>query len=100
MTGNDPKWTLTPALGSEATRGGFMKHAVIGKHHEAGAPLSGSSSLYLIVVFSAAVAVLILGISFRLNRAECLVFAFTAAALVFGVVFTFVEMRRMADDRR
>ncbi len=77
-----------------------MKDAVIGNHHEAGAPLSGSSSLCLIVVFSAAVAVLMLGISFRLNWTECLVFTFTAAALAFGIVFTIIEMRRMADDRR
>jgi hypothetical protein len=70
-----------------------MKDAVIGKHHETGAPLSGSSILCLVVVFSAAVVALMLSISFRLNWTEYLVFTFTAAALAFGVVFTTVEMR-------
>ena len=70
-----------------------MKDAVIGKHHDAGAPLSGSSILYLVVVFSAAVVALMLSISFRLDWAEYLVSTFTAAALAFGVVFTIVEMR-------
>ncbi len=77
-----------------------MKDTVIGKHHEAGAPLSGSSILCLVLVFSAAVATLMLSISFGLNWAKCVVFTFTAAALAFGVVFTIVEMRRTADYRR
>jgi hypothetical protein len=77
-----------------------MKDAVIGKHHEAGAPLSGSSILCLVVVFSAAVVTLMLSISFRLNWTGYLVSTFTAAALAFGVVFMMVEMRRMAHDRR
>ena len=77
-----------------------MKDAVIGEHHEAGAPLSRSSILCLVVVFSAAVVALMLSTSFRLNWTECLVFTFTAAALAFGIVSTAVEMRRMADDRR
>jgi hypothetical protein len=71
-----------------------MKDAFIGKHHDAGAPLSGSSILCLVVVFSAVVAVLMLSISFGSNWKECLVFTFTGAALAFGVVFTIVEMRR------
>ena len=77
-----------------------MNDAAIGKHHEAGAPLSGSNLLCLVVAYSAAVAALMLGISFRLNWTKCLVLTFTAAALAFGVVFTIVEMRRMADHRR
>lgn len=77
-----------------------MKDAVIGKHHEAGALLSGSSILCLVVVFSAAVVALMLSISFGLNWTEHLVSTFTAAALTFGVAFTIVEMRRMAEDRR
>jgi hypothetical protein len=77
-----------------------MKDAVIGRHHGAGAPLSGSSILCLVVVFCAAVVALMLSISFRLNWTGYLVSTFTAAALAFGAVFTIVEMRRMADDRR
>ncbi len=73
---------------------------VIGKHHEAGAPLSGSCILCLVVVFSAVVAALMLSISFGLNWTKSLVFTFTAASLAFGVVFTIVEMRGPADDRR
>ena len=72
-----------------------MKDAVIGKHHGAGAPLSGSSLLYLFVVFIAAVVALMLSISFQLNWTEYLVSTFTAAALAFVVVFTIVEMRRI-----
>ena len=74
-----------------------MKDAVIGKHHEAGAPLSGSSILYLVAVFSTVVAVVMLSISIELNWKECLVFTFTAATLVFGVLFTIVEMRRTVE---
>jgi hypothetical protein len=70
-----------------------MKDAVIGKPREAGAPLSQSSILYLVVVFIAAVVALMLSISFRLNWTEYLVSTFTAAALAFGVAFTIVEMR-------
>jgi hypothetical protein len=77
-----------------------MKDAVIGKNHEVKAPLSGSSILCLVIVFIAAVVALMLSISFRLNWTENLVFTFTAAALAFVVVFTIVEMRRMANDRR
>jgi hypothetical protein len=72
-----------------------MENAVIGKQHEARAPLSGSSILYLFVVFCAAVVALMLSISFRLNWAEYLVSTFTAAALAFVVVFTIVEMPRI-----
>jgi hypothetical protein len=67
----------------------------IGKHHEARAPLSGSSFLYLFVAFSAAVVALMLSISFHLNWSLYLVSTFTAAALAFVVVFTIVEMRRI-----
>jgi|HubBroStandDraft_1064217.scaffolds.fasta_scaffold795138_1 hypothetical protein len=70
-----------------------MKDAVIGKHHEAGAPLSRSSILCSVVVYCAVIAMLMLSISLGLNWKECLVFTFTAAALAFGVVFTIVEMR-------
>jgi len=77
-----------------------MKGAVIGKHHEAGAPLSGSSILCLVVVYCTVVAVSMLSISFGLNWKECLVFTFTAAALAFGVVFTIVEMLRTGENNR
>jgi hypothetical protein len=72
-----------------------MKDAVTRKHHESGAPLSGSSLLYLFVAFGAAVVGLMLSISFQLNWSEYLVSTFTAAALAFVVVFTIVEMRRI-----
>jgi hypothetical protein len=72
-----------------------MKDAIIGKHHLAGAPLSGSSLLYLFVVFIAAVVALMLNISFQLNWTEYLVSTFTTAALAFVVVFTIVEMRKI-----
>jgi hypothetical protein len=77
-----------------------MKDAVIGKHHGAGAPLSGSSLLYLFVVFSAAVVALVLSISFQLNWTEYLVSTFTTIALAFVVVFTIVEMRRIGGRGR
>jgi len=95
MTGNAPEVSDSRFSVLEATRGGFMKDAVIGKHHGAGAPLSGSSLLYLFVVFIAAVFALMLSISFQLNWTEYLVSTFTAAALAFVVVFTIVEMRRI-----
>jgi len=75
-----------------------MKDAIIGKHHEAGAPLSGSSLLYLFVVFCAAVVGLMLGISFQLNWTECLVSTFTAAMLAFFLAFTIVEMRKIGGQ--
>jgi hypothetical protein len=55
--------------------------AVIGEHHGVGAPLSGSSLLYLFVVFIAAAVALMLSISFQLNWTEYLVSTFTTAAL-------------------
>jgi hypothetical protein len=76
-----------------------MKDDIIGKQHEAGAPLSGSSILYLCVVFSAAVIALMLSISCRLNWPEYLISAFTAATIAFGIAFTIVEMQRRADHR-
>ena len=69
-----------------------MKDAIIRRHHEAGAPFSGSSILYLVVVFCAVVVALMLSISFQLNWMGYLVFTFTAAALAFVIAFTVVEM--------
>jgi hypothetical protein len=77
-----------------------MRDVIVGKHHKAGRPVSASVPACLIATFIASISAVMLSISLGLSWPEYLMLTFTAAALSCGVVFTIVEMRRMADDRR
>ena len=77
-----------------------MKNAIVETYYKVCRPVSASGLKCLVVMFSASIVAVMLGISFGLSSPEYLVLTLTAAALAFGVAFTIFEMRRMTNKRR
>jgi hypothetical protein len=77
-----------------------MRNVIVGRHHEAGRPVSATTIACLVATYSASIGAGMLSIWFGLSWPEYMTLTFTAATLTFGVVFTIFEMRRLTANRR